>query len=111
MSTFADVFMVHIRAVGGWTEKVYELFHKRNVVEEPHKATFPMQLPKREQKLSMRGILNFGFEQDDELWKVKGPRYAENLKEFNRKVRQSWKVVSDHYPNFSTVVVLRNQPN
>ena len=79
-----DVFMVHIRAVGGWTEKVYELFRPRSMIEERSPSAF--KFSEREKKLSMRGMLNLGFESANEDWKHMGSRYMENLKEFNRRV-------------------------
>lgn len=83
--------MVHIRAVGGWTEKVNELFHSRNIIEEtPHTECFT--IPRREKKISIRGMLNLGFSLsqedicDDDTESTKGSKYKENLKEFNKKV-------------------------
>ncbi|KAL7637589.1 UNVERIFIED_CONTAM: hypothetical protein RMT77_012317 [Armadillidium vulgare] len=103
-----DIFMVHIRAVGGWTEKVNELFHSRNIVEETPSHTECFSIPRREQKISIRGMLNLGFSIsqedicDEDSESTKGRKYHENLKEFNKKMNcslYSYKIVSEDEKN------------
>ncbi|XP_066970479.1 NADPH oxidase 5-like [Macrobrachium rosenbergii] len=91
-----DVFTVHIRSVGEWTRRVYEMYQPNRKITEPTNSDSPEQLQKK-----ITGILNPAFTTDndqdvpedhtainvdDDVDNTKGGRYINNLLEFNRKM-------------------------
>ncbi|KAK7076527.1 NADPH oxidase 5 [Halocaridina rubra] len=87
-----DVFTVHIRSVGEWTKRVYDLYLPDRKNSEPNSS---------DQLKKINGILNPAFTSDDGLTLSrshtmiafdegseagKGGRYVNNLLEFNRKM-------------------------
>ncbi|XP_068225532.1 NADPH oxidase 5-like [Palaemon carinicauda] len=95
-----DVFTVHIRSVGEWTRRVYEMYQPdRKNSDPPNERNTSDQLQKK-----ISGILNPAFTTDDDRDPTpenhtaidvdddeagttdRGGRYINNLMEFNRKM-------------------------
>lgn len=92
-----DVFTVHVRSVGEWTRRIYDIFQEKEETKE---------IPDKYEK-NISGILNPAFTSDEGLTETsghtvievdeqgggggggsssKGGRYVSNLLEFNRKM-------------------------
>ncbi|XP_076060957.1 NADPH oxidase 5-like [Oratosquilla oratoria] len=83
-----DYFTVHIRAVGEWTKRAYQLFYVDEIQRQLHREDKPSkdihtQLTTKEESDI---IITLDPPPKDESDNSKGNRYNANLREFNRKV-------------------------